>query len=75
MNKNRKYAIRAMLTVLMTLIVSISVYRPIYAYASDDGQEYITISVEAQDDNGTLLYALDTDEPSAFTICESVSIL
>lgn len=74
MNKNRKYAIRAMLTVLMTLIVSISVYRPIYAYASDDGQEYITISVEAQDDNGTLLYALDTDEPSAFSTSNEFSV-
>ncbi len=37
-------------------------------YASDDtGEEYITISVDAIDDNGTLKYALDTDDPAAFT--------
>lgn len=37
-------------------------------YASDsDGEEYITISVDAVDDSGDLKYALDTDDPSAFT--------
>lgn len=37
-------------------------------YASDDaGEEYITISIDAIDDNGDLKYALDTDDPSAFT--------
>lgn len=39
---------------------------PIQAHASE-GEEYITISVDAVDDNGSLKYALDTDDPSAFT--------
>lgn len=39
---------------------------PGYAQASD-GEEYITISVDAVDDNTDLQYALDSDEPSAFT--------
>lgn len=37
-------------------------------YASDNaGEEYITISVDAADDNGKLKYAIDTDDPSAFS--------
>lgn len=39
---------------------------PSYAQASD-GEEYITISVDAVDDNANLQYALDSDAPSAFT--------
>ncbi len=34
---------------------------------ASDGEEYITISVDAVDDNANLQYALDSDEPSAFT--------
>lgn len=44
-------------------------------YASDDGQEYITISVEAEDESGHLLYALDTDEPGAFSSSNEFSVL
>lgn len=37
-------------------------------YASDNaGEEYITISVEAADDSGNLKYAIDTDDPAAFS--------
>lgn len=43
------------------------------AYASE-GQEYITISVEAEDNSGTLLYALDTDAPEAFSSSNEFSI-
>ena len=43
-------------------------------YASDDGQEYITISVEAEDESGQLLYALDTDEPGAFSSSNEFSV-
>lgn len=43
-------------------------------YASDDGQEYITISVEAEDESGHLLYALDTDEPGAFSSSNKFSV-
>lgn len=39
---------------------------PSYAYASD-GEDYITISVDAVDDNTDLQYALDSDDPAAFT--------
>lgn len=39
---------------------------PSYAYASD-GEDYITISVDAIDDNSDLQYALDSDDPAAFT--------
>lgn len=39
---------------------------PSYVYASD-GERYITISVDATDNNGDLQYALDTDDPSAFS--------
>ena len=42
-------------------------------YASD-GQEYITISVEAEDNNGKLLYALDADDPSAFSSSNEFSV-
>lgn len=43
------------------------------AYASE-GQEYITIAVEAEDNSGTLLYALDTDAPEAFSSSNEFSI-
>ena len=36
---------------------------PVYA---SNGQEYITISVDAVDENGGLKYALDSDDPAAF---------
>lgn len=42
-------------------------------YASDG--EYITISVDATDDNGNLKYALDTDDPAAFTDSNEFTIL
>jgi len=47
-------------------ITLISLGFPLYAHASD-GEEYITISVDAVDDNANLRYALDSDEESAFT--------
>ncbi len=34
---------------------------------ASDGEEYITIRVQASDENGNLKYALDSDEASAFT--------
>lgn len=39
---------------------------PAYAHASD-GEDYITISVDAVDDNANLKYALDSDDEAAFT--------
>ena len=47
-------------------VIIASVTFPSYAYASD-GEDYITISVDAVDDNTDLQYALDSDEPTAFT--------
>jgi Uncharacterized conserved protein len=35
-------------------------------YASD-GEEYITITVDAEDDNDNIMYSLDSSEPEAFT--------
>lgn len=54
------------LYVMVALLVFVSLAFPSYAQASD-GEEYITISVDAVDDNATLQYALDSDAPSAFT--------
>lgn len=52
-------------TTLLAICYLCSTFRmPVYA---SDGEEYITISVDAVDDNGNLKYALDTDDPSAFT--------
>lgn len=52
-------------TALLAMCYLCSTYQmPVYA---SDGEEYITISVDAVDDNGSLKYALDTDDPSAFT--------
>lgn len=46
------------------------------AYASaSDGEKYITISIDASDDNGSLKYAIDSDEPSAFTDSNEFRIL
>lgn len=39
---------------------------PAYVYASD-GEDYITISVDAVDENANLKYALDSDDDAAFT--------
>lgn len=60
MNKTTKCVIGAMMALFLCIEAAGT------AYASD-GQEYITISVEAEDNSGVLLYALDTDAPDAFT--------
>lgn len=57
--KNRLYTV-------VTGLMLVSMAFPSYAQASD-GEEYITISVDAVDDNTNLRYALDSDAPSAFT--------
>lgn len=44
---------------------------PEKAYAS----EYITIYIEAEDDSGEMKYALDTDDPAAFTELNEFEIL
>lgn len=67
MKKNSKHVI----SVLMALFLCKSMEA--VAYASD-GQEYITISVEAEDNNGSLLYALDTDDPGAFSTSNEFSV-
>lgn len=48
---------------------AVLLFTPQRAYASGDGEneEYITISVDAVDSSGKVTYALDTDDPSAFT--------
>lgn len=47
-------------------VMLLSLMFPAYAHASD-GEDYITISVDAVDDNSDLQYALDSDDPAAFT--------
>lgn len=63
MERKGKHLPGLLLTAIFIVVIANSFL--VYAYASD-GEEYITISVEAEDDNGTLLYALDTDVPNAF---------
>lgn len=36
------------------------------SYAAED-EEYITITIDAEDDNDSLMYSIDSTEPSAFT--------
>lgn len=68
MNKVIKGITKLLLPIMLCLTFRGTVY-------ASDGQDYITISVEAEDDNGeTLLYALDTDEPSAFTTSNTFSV-
>ena len=54
--------------ILLSFALSICIYwmSGINAQASD-GEEYITISIDATDDNSELMYSLDSDDPSAFT--------
>lgn len=67
MNKTIQHAIRTMMVFFMLMGTAQT------AYASE-GEEYITISVEAEDNSGTLLYALDTDAPEAFSPSNEFSI-
>lgn len=60
--KTKKICIMA--TMIGCLLAGFSF--PAYAYASD-GEDYITISVDAVDDNTNLQYAIDSDDESAFT--------
>lgn len=60
--KNKK--IYVMAAVISCMLAGFSF--PAYAYASD-GEDYITISVDAVDDNTNLQYAIDSDDESAFT--------
>ncbi len=71
MNKKTGQAIRKALMALFLLLCSSSTELKVYA---SDGQEYITISVDATDENGNLLYAIDTDDPSAFTSSNEFSV-
>lgn len=69
MNKSIYYVAGILLSVFLILMTS----KPVYAHASD-GEEYITISVDAEDNNGTLLYALDSNDPSAFGTSNEFSV-
>lgn len=64
--KNRKQHV--LVTVMLySMIVSLGVWNfPVQVLASD-GEDYITISVDAVDDNPNLQYAIDSDAPSAFS--------
>ena len=60
--KNKKSK-AVLVTVCLVIAASIVTY-PVHAHASD-GEEYITITVDAEDDSN-MKYALDSDEPEAF---------
>lgn len=61
MKNKKRYILAAAIGCMLT-----SFSFPAYAYASD-GEDYITISVDAVDDNTNLQYAIDSDDESAFT--------
>lgn len=54
--------------ILLCFTLSISIYwmSGIQVQASD-GEEYITISIDATDDNSELMYSLDSEDPDSFT--------
>ena len=54
------------ITAMAGIIACLLFQMPVYA-SDSTGEEYITISVDAVDENGNLKYALDTDDPAAFT--------
>ena len=54
------------ITAIAGIIACLLFQMPVYA-SDSTGEEYITISVDAVDENGNLKYALDTDDPAAFT--------
>lgn len=61
------------LGILTAVFLACIINHPVYVYAST-GEGYITISVDASDNNGSLLYALDTDDPSAFGTSNEFSV-
>ncbi len=65
-----KKGFRCAMGLLMALFICVVFNQTVYA---SDG-EYITISVEAEDENGTLMYALDTDAPDAFSYSNEFSV-
>ena len=56
--------IRRMSSAACTLLLLAMTGQQAKAYSEEE--EYITISVEAADESGTVTYALDTDDPEAF---------
>lgn len=67
MNKVMKHAASLMTALFMCAGMGSTVY-------ASDGQEYITISIDAEDNNGNLLYAVDTDDPGAFSPSNEFSV-
>lgn len=52
---------------LLAAAVLLSSPQQTHAAEGGETEEYITISVDAADDSGKVTYALDTDDPAAFT--------
>ena len=54
---------------ILVATAAILLFTPQWVHASGDeeDEEYITISVDAVDSSGNVTYALDTDDPAAFT--------
>lgn len=64
MKNKTKHVRHVMAAAIVCMLAELSY--PACAYASD-GEDYITISVDAVDDNANLKYALDSDDEAAFT--------
>lgn len=72
MNIKTRWAFGRTMKALLLLLCSAGI--EMKAYASS-GQEYITISVDATDENGnSLYYAIDTDDPDAFSTSSEFSV-
>ena len=60
---------------LMAILIFCSMFLKIDAKASaSDGEQYITISVDAADDNSGLMYAIDSDAPENFSNSNTFTI-
>ncbi|MGN0364924.1 MAG: CD1107 family mobile element protein [Suilimivivens sp.] len=71
-----KKSIIHVLGILTAVFFALIIKCPVYAgeTTTSTGEDYIIISVDAEDENGTLLYALDTDDPSAFGSSNEFSV-
>lgn len=59
--------------ILLYFLICFSMFQSGTVYASD-GAEYITITVDAEDDNDNLMYSLDSTEPGSFTSSNTFTI-
>lgn len=63
-----------LILLILALGVSVCCMGDMKVFASD-AEEYITISIDATDDNTELMYAIDSEDPDAFTNSNEFKIL